>query len=138
MHISSPSSRKSATRPAFSRDWLRPLSLPGTLTFSQNSARISGSGQARLRDFFSKAKASGFIITGHTDSRASDAYNMRLSLSRANRSVRLFAHVIERLAKGLQPEMAEVEAVGYLMRTTAVYGNGKFGIADYARLQKNP
>ncbi|MGE3693519.1 MAG: hypothetical protein AB7F98_19255 [Novosphingobium sp.] len=53
-----------------------------------------------------------------------------LSLSRANRSVRLFAHVIERLSQGLQPDPAEVAAVGYLMRTTAVYGAGKFGAAD--------
>lgn len=53
-----------------------------------------------------------------------------LSLSRANRSVRLFAHVIERLSQGRQPDLAEVEAVGYLMRTTAVYGSGKFGAAD--------
>jgi len=53
-----------------------------------------------------------------------------LTLSRANRSVRLFAHVVDRLATGLQPDDAEVNAVGYLMRTTAVYGAGKFGAAD--------
>lgn len=53
-----------------------------------------------------------------------------LSLSRANRSVRLFAHVVERLSKGRQPDPAEIDAVGYLMRTTAVYGSGKFGAAD--------
>ena len=56
--------------------------------------------------------------------------NRELSLSRANRSVRLFGHVVERLAAGRQPDPAEVEAVGYLMRTTAVYGSGKFGAAD--------
>lgn len=53
-----------------------------------------------------------------------------LSLSRANRSVRLFAHVVDRLSQGLQPDVAEIDAVGYLMRTTAVYGSGKFGAAD--------
>lgn len=53
-----------------------------------------------------------------------------LSLSRANRSVRLFAHVVERLSMGMQPDAAEIAAVGYLMRTTAVYGAGKFGAAD--------
>ncbi len=53
-----------------------------------------------------------------------------LSLSRANRSVRLFGHVVDRLAQGLQPDPAEIDAVGYLMRTTAVYGSGKFGAAD--------
>lgn len=52
------------------------------------------------------------------------------SLSRANRSVRLFSHVVDRLAAGRQPDIAEIDAVGYLMRTTAVYGSGKFGAAD--------
>lgn len=53
-----------------------------------------------------------------------------LSLSRANRSVRLFDHVVECLAAGKQPDREKVEAVGYLMRTTAVYGSGKFGAVD--------
>ena len=53
-----------------------------------------------------------------------------ISLSRANRSVRLFKTVIEALAKGKQPDQNELEKVGYLMRTTAVYGAGKFGAAD--------
>lgn len=57
-----------------------------------------------------------------------------LSLSRANRSVRLFAHVVDRLAAGRQPDAAEIAAVGYLMRTTAVYGAGKFGAADRASI----
>ena len=53
-----------------------------------------------------------------------------LALSRVNRSVRLFSHVVDRLAQGLQPDLAEIDAVGYLMRTTAVYGSGKFGAVD--------
>lgn len=53
-----------------------------------------------------------------------------LSLSRANRSVRLWQHVIERLSNGQQPDRNQVESVGYLVRTTAVYGSGKFGAAD--------
>ncbi|WP_434055018.1 MAG: hypothetical protein RDA78_09175 [Roseibium sp.] len=53
-----------------------------------------------------------------------------LSLSRANRSVRLWTHVVDRLASGQQPDLQQIEAVGYLMRTTAVYGSGKFGAAD--------
>jgi hypothetical protein len=57
-----------------------------------------------------------------------------LSLSRANRSVRLFDHVVGRLAEGQQPDPDEVDAVGYLMRTTAVYGSGKFGAADRAKI----
>ncbi len=53
-----------------------------------------------------------------------------LSLSRANRSVRLWEHVVDRLATGRQPDPKQVYEVGYLMRTTAVYGSGKFGAAD--------
>jgi hypothetical protein len=61
-----------------------------------------------------------------------------LVLSRANRSVRLFEHVIARLAAGEQPDRHKVEDVGYLMRTTAVYGNGKFGLADRDLLAGRP
>lgn len=53
-----------------------------------------------------------------------------LSVSRANRSVRLWAHVVDALADGRQPNAQTVQDVGYLMRTTAVYGNGKLGAAD--------
>lgn len=61
-----------------------------------------------------------------------------LSLSRANRSVRLWNHVVERLSQGLQPDPDEVAAVGYLMRTTAVYGSGKFGAADRRDIAARP
>lgn len=57
-----------------------------------------------------------------------------LVLCRANKSVRNFGYVAECLAAGRQPDPAAFERVGYLIRTTAVYGNGKFGIADYPRL----
>ncbi len=57
-----------------------------------------------------------------------------LTLARANRSVRLWSHVIECLAAGNQPDSKQIEAVGYLMRTTAVYGSGKFGAADRAAI----
>jgi hypothetical protein len=57
-----------------------------------------------------------------------------LSLSRANRSVRLWDYVVSRLAGGLQPDVTEIDTVGYLMRTTAVYGSGKFGACDRAAI----
>ncbi len=53
-----------------------------------------------------------------------------LILSRANKSVRLFDSLARCLASGSQPDERVLDEVGYLMRTTAVYGNGKFGIAD--------
>ncbi len=57
-----------------------------------------------------------------------------LVLSRANRSVRLFEHVVEQLSQGQQPDLSMIEKVGYLMRTTAVYGNGKYGLGDRERI----
>ena len=61
-----------------------------------------------------------------------------LTLSRATRSVRLFNHVVNRLAEGRQPDEQMLASVGYLMRTTAVYGNGKFGIADRTNFSNRP
>ncbi len=55
-------------------------------------------------------------------------------LSRANRSVRLFDDVVAALAAGGQPSRDAISRVGYLMRTTAVYGNGKFGLADFEQV----
>ncbi len=52
-----------------------------------------------------------------------------LCLSRANRSVRLWEVAQDALANGRQPAVQDIEEVGYLMRTTAVYGNAKFGTA---------
>ena len=57
-----------------------------------------------------------------------------LVLARANRSGRIFDHVVERLAGGRQPCRDLMSDVGYLMRTTAVYGSGKFGCADRGRI----
>ena len=59
-------------------------------------------------------------------------------LSRANKSVRLFAHVVDRLSAGMQPDKEMLDSVGYLVRTTAVYGSGKFGAADRARWGDRP
>ena len=58
-----------------------------------------------------------------------------LTLSRANKSVRIFNHVVESLSNGSQPNLELLEKVGYLYRTTAVYGSGKFGLADRFRIK---
>ena len=58
-----------------------------------------------------------------------------LTLSRANKSVRVFDHVVENLSKGIQPDLNLLQKVGYLYRTTAVYGSGKFGLADRFRIK---
>ncbi len=51
--------------------------------FRVDKAYITASGRKRLVDFFRSAGVTSFIIDGHTDSDASDAYNMRLSQRRA-------------------------------------------------------
>ena len=58
-----------------------------------------------------------------------------LTLSRANKSVRVFNHVVESLSEGKQPDKNLLNSVGYLYRTTAVYGSGKFGLADRFRIK---
>jgi len=58
-----------------------------------------------------------------------------LTLSRANKSVRVFDHVVNSLSAGKQPDKNLLNKVGYLYRTTAVYGSGKFGLADRFRIK---
>ena len=55
--------------------------------------------------------------------------------SRANKSARLFDAVVASLASSRQPNLRDILDVGYLIRTTAVFANGKFGIADYDDLR---
>ncbi len=58
-----------------------------------------------------------------------------LTLSRANKSIRIFNYVVDCLSRGIQPEKKKLYDVGYLYRTTAVYGSGKFGLADRFRIK---
>lgn len=51
--------------------------------FATNQHAISRANKKRLTEFFQNATATAFIIEGHTDSRASDSYNIRLSERRA-------------------------------------------------------
>ena len=78
----------------------------------------------KLRDNVPKQEA------GRVDSRV-------FVLSRANRSARNFDYVVEQLARGEQPDAAKIAKVGYLYRTTAVYGSGKLGMADWQKVQSH-
>ncbi|MEI4231427.1 OmpA family protein [Roseovarius sp. D22-M7] len=51
--------------------------------FRPDSSEIDPASRERLRDFFRRMGAVSYTVEGHTDSRASDAYNMRLSQRRA-------------------------------------------------------
>lgn len=78
--------------------------VPADQFFATDSYRINGTGQQRLREFFQSTGARGYIITGHTDSRASDAYNLTLSRNRANS--------VARVAKSTGATVVDVRGYG--------------------------
>ncbi|WP_100497455.1 hypothetical protein [Geodermatophilus chilensis] len=51
--------------------------------------------------------------------------------TRGNRSARFFDYVVESLAAGRQPSADLVGSSPYVLRSTAYYGNGRFGMATY-------
>ena len=61
-----------------------------------------------------------------------------LVLGRANKSLRMFSVTLDCLRKGRQPDIDQIAEVGYLMRTSAVYGSGKFGLADRMAIEARP
>lgn len=61
--------------------------------FATDSYRIHPQHKQRIADFFKNSTAFAFTIVGHTDSRASDEYNRRLSYNRAN-AVAAIAHSV--------------------------------------------
>lgn len=93
--------------------------------FATDSYRITSAGQQRLREFFAGATATSYIITGHTDSRASDAYNMRLSQNRANS--------VARVAQSTGARIADVR--GYGERQPAVPNNSAANMAKNRRVE---
>ncbi|KRS19147.1 Outer membrane porin F precursor [Roseovarius indicus] len=66
--------------------------------FATDSAHINASGRQRLASFFQQTQAISYIIVGHTDSRASDEYNLDLSLRRANSVAQIAASTGARIA----------------------------------------
>ena len=63
---------------------------------------------------------------------------LEIIISRANKSLRIFNSVVNFLSNGKQPPKELINSIGYLMRTTAVYGNGKFGISDRDKIKSSP
>lgn len=93
--------------------------------FATDSAHIGQSGQQRLRDFFQQTGAISYIIIGHTDSRASDGYNLRLSLNRANS--------VARVAQASGARIADVR--GYGERMPAASNGTAAGMAQNRRVK---
>ncbi|MDF2680299.1 MAG: hypothetical protein K0R47_1489 [Brevibacillus sp.] len=102
----------------------RVISEKWDITFALCEGPITPEKMARLRSELPKQEA------GRGDS-------MDLVWSRANRSTRLFDYIIQQLANGTQPDPKILAKTGYMIRTTAVYGNGKFGIAPYERMNQD-
>lgn len=67
-------------------------------------------------------------VTKQEDGRAD---SRTLIWARANRSQRFFNYVVDSLASGNQPESSAVSDAAYIMRSTAFYGNGKWGLRDF-------
>lgn len=99
--------------------------MPSDQFFATDSYRISSKGRSRLREFFQKAGATSYIIIGHTDSRASDRYNLRLSLNRANS--------VARVAQETGARIADVR--GYGERQPAVPNNSAANMAKNRRVE---
>lgn len=93
--------------------------------FATDSFRISRSGKARLAEFFKNAGATSYIIAGHTDSRASDEYNMRLSVNRANS--------VAAVAQSVGARIADVR--GYGERMPRASNRTRAGMAKNRRVE---
>ncbi|WP_425442135.1 OmpA family protein [Roseovarius marisflavi] len=93
--------------------------------FATDSARINSGGRQRLTEFFQKAGAVSYTIVGHTDSRASDEYNMGLSLRRAN--------AVASVAKRTGASIADVR--GYGERMPKASNNTAAGMAKNRRVE---
>jgi len=99
--------------------------MPTDQFFATDSYAINAAGQQRLREFFASTSASAYIITGHTDSRASDAYNLRLSQNRANS--------VARVARGTGAKVSEIR--GYGERQPRVSNTSAANMAQNRRVE---
>jgi outer membrane protein OmpA-like peptidoglycan-associated protein len=75
--------------------------------FASGSAKVSTGGRAQLEEFFRKGGAFSYGISGHTDSRASDEYNMNLSIHRAE--------AVAGIARSVGARVASVRGYGERM-----------------------
>ncbi len=102
--------------------------MPTDQFFATDKFAISSAGQKKLREFFASARASGytgFIVSGHTDSRASDAYNLRLAENRAN--------AVARVGRSSGARILEVR--GYGERQPRVPNNSAANMAQNRRVE---
>lgn len=72
--------------------------VPADQLFATDKSYIAPAARRELENFFRNAGATAYIIEGHTDSRASDEYNMALSMRRANAVAQIAMSVGARVA----------------------------------------
>lgn len=92
--------------------------------FAVDQWRVNAANRARLEKFFKSAGASTYLIDGHTDSDASDAYNMRLSQNRA-----------KEIAKIAQRSGAKAQARWYGERVPVASNKTNAGKAKNRRVE---
>ncbi|MCU9838167.1 OmpA family protein [Ruegeria sp. WL0004] len=80
--------------------------MPTDQFFATDKHSISSAGKARLQEFFRKTMPGTryFVVAGHTDSRASDEYNIRLSERRAN--------AVAQVARSVGARIGDIRAYG--------------------------
>ncbi len=93
--------------------------------FATDRYSINASGRSRLQQFFQSTGATAYVITGHTDSRASDQYNMRLSFNRAN--------AVASIAAGVGARVVDVR--GYGERMPRASNGSAGGMAQNRRVE---
>lgn len=93
--------------------------------FATDSARLNNAGQQRLAQFFQSSSAFAFTIVGHTDSRASDQYNLKLSYRRAA--------AVAKVASSVGARIADVRGMGE--RAPAAPNNTNAGLAKNRRVE---
>ena len=76
----------------------------GDQYFATDRYVISSTGRSNLAAFFRANSKQRFIIVGHTDSRASDAYNITLSKNRAN--------AVASVGRSVSASIVEVRGMG--------------------------
>lgn len=93
--------------------------------FATDKFAINAANRQRLAGFFQNTQATAYVITGHTDSRASDAYNMRLSYNRAN--------AVAKVARSTGARVVDIR--GYGERMPRASNGSSSGMAQNRRVE---
>lgn len=111
-------------RPVCNRSEICGIIATDTL-FDTDEPWVAPSKKQELMTFFQNADAFGFLIYGHTDSRASDEYNMRLSDRRAN--------MVAQIARDAGGNVVDVRGFGE--RQPRVHGHSAHALQQNRRVE---